>query len=228
MTDEVQNNSPTTNCVAKIDASEIMVGSILAVGTFNTVIEILSFDLCSKYTARDREEEELRNTLSKKCIRYRSSALVPEPRYVMKRLRWDVQERLRVTKNTCGALVNEMKFLSQFDHPFIVRMYAQSITTHMEADFFVVLDRIVGGLDGQMRTWRDQLGHKSKYGTICPKLFSRCLESKKHKIKDKSRQKIWLDQLQGLIDISKALSYIHSKRYVRDHFRSLRMRRPYM
>ena len=96
----------------------------------------------------------------------------------------------------------EAKFLAVISHPNIVKMRGTASTDSLRYDYFIVMDRLYGTLDGRIDEWLEQ--EKEVSGGCCGLWGT-----------DKDRlTEIRLERITALYDVSKAMEYLHENNII--------------
>ena len=114
----------------------------------------------------------------------------------IKRLRKDLYPKKKM--EACKDLAREAKFLARLYHPNIVRLRGLVSTPGLQ-DFGILLDRLSSTLDEQTKRWSQQCLDSSQY--IFPWQSQQRISE---------FQRILLERLKALCDVSKAIRYLHS------------------
>lgn len=206
--------------IPRFKHSELKLGKVLGRGGFCTVSEISSLnlepnsplDLATERTQEgfDEEEDEFgelryddqglvqdRQFLSRRCLRKGKHA-----RYAIKTLS---DECLDDPERFVGGIIDlatECRFLSVLRHTNIIKMRAFAAGNTYESGFFVVLDRLYDTLTLRITKWKNA---DKKYSGVGGKLLD---------MKGKKKNKIWIERVLCVYDLSTALEYLHSHRII--------------
>ncbi|CAJ1926518.1 unnamed protein product [Cylindrotheca closterium] len=205
-------SSGTAKCrdFPKFDTSEIKMGELLGTGGFSGVKEVLEIELHNDEIIHHADESNnndkgveqdhhhhydvstARTHMAKHTQRLGSA------RYAIKRLKDDLDELERAR----GALdlAIEIKLMSAFWHPNIVKMRGTSNTEMMSTETFIVMDRLYGTLNDKIETWHQEMAM----------LTGCCGINKKHPaFRDSLKARLLV-----AYDLSVAFAYLHNCRLV--------------
>jgi len=203
-------------------SKELKLGRVLGRGGFCTVSEITSLNLeqnspldiaVKNMQAADEEEDEFgelrydshgliqdRQFLARRCLRKGKHA-----RYAIKTLS---DECLADPERFVGGIIDlatESRFLSVVRHANIIKMRAVADGDLYDSRFFVVLDRLYDTLTLKISKWKKASSKFSGMGKMLD-------------MKGKKKNKVWIERLLCVYDLSTALEYLHSNKWV---FRSV-------
>jgi len=164
---------------------ELLPGSLLGMGGFCNVSEIIKITLSKK----DDPNSEARSHMANNYLRD------GDARYAIKKLRDDLSDADKSKGILDLAL--EAKFLSVIDHPHIIKIRGFASAEHLSTDFFVILDRLYNTLAKQFVIWGEK---KKKMSTTKAKLLDR---------KGKKKKDLLVEQLNCAYDIAGALDHLH-------------------
>jgi len=198
--------------------TELQLGRVLGRGGFCTVSEITALnlepnsplDLATKNTQEaDEEEDEFgelrydshgliqdRKFLARRCLRKGKHA-----RYAIKTLS---EECLSDPERFVGGIIDlatECRFLSVVRHTNIIKMRGFADGNSFETGFFVVLDRLYDTLTLKIAKWKKATDKYSGPGKLLD-------------MKGKKKNKVWIDRLICVYDLSTALEYLHSHKII--------------
>mmetsp|Transcript_42891 Transcript_42891/g.103760 ORF Transcript_42891/g.103760 Transcript_42891/m.103760 type:complete len:450 (+) Transcript_42891:148-1497(+) len=207
-------SSGTATCrdFPKFDTSEIKAGELLGKGGFSGVKEVLDIELNDDEKTYDADNAESKkeaalmgndhnqhyDVSTARTHMAKHTDRLGSARYAIKRLK----EELDVLQRARGALdlAIEIKLMSAFWHPNIVKMRGTSNTETMSTDTFIVMDRLYGTLNDRIETWHQEFAM----------LKGCCGVNKKHPA--------YRDSLKARLlvayDLSVAFSYLHNCRLV--------------
>ncbi|KAL7456850.1 hypothetical protein ACHAWC_008330 [Mediolabrus comicus] len=198
--------------------SELKLGRVLGRGGFCTVSEITSLNLeqnspldiaVKNMQAADEEEDEFgelrydshgliqdRQFLARRCLRKGKHA-----RYAIKTLS---DECLADPERFVGGIIDlatESRFLSVVRHANIIKMRAVADGDLYDSRFFVVLDRLYDTLTLKISKWKKASSKFSGVGKMLD-------------MKGKKKNKVWIERLLCVYDLSTALEYLHSNKII--------------
>ena len=212
------STQPITKCHIIITTSspELKLGKVLGRGGFCTVSEIAGLNLekdspldfaTNNIQDADEDEDEFgelrydsngliqdRQFLSRRCLRKGK-----HPRYAIKTLSdecFDDPERF------VGGIIDlatECRYLSVIRHTNIIKMRGFADGNIFESGFFVVLDRLYDTLTMKISRWKKA---DSKY-----KGAGKLLD-----MKGKKKNRVWIERLLCVYDLSTAFEYLHSNK----------------
>lgn len=199
-----------------------MLGRVLGRGGFGVVSEITSFKIAgvksfkrssssssSKWGSRRKNKKQLSSgdlseasfvsaaQLSRESI---ASKTHRRPRYVIKRLPTDVQNKAVLVKGIVD-LAMEFKFLAILDHRHISKLRGVSDGDPFDESYFLILDKVNEVLPQKIKAWGIvDRGSKGITGAITG--------GKKRLVE------LMTDRLQVAHDIASALGYMHSRNLI--------------
>lgn len=169
------------------DLPEIGQGKKLGSGAFGNVFEI------SKVTCSDPAEDEARKFISDTCTREGTS----EARYAVKILKPELYDDPPQFEKGCIDLAMEANFLSNFVHPNIIKVRGAGEEKLIGTqDYFLVMDRLKGTLEGRMVEWAKR---QKKMGLMTKKAV---------------KQEFMAERLHIAFELSSALGYMHARNII--------------
>lgn len=202
----------------RLKKTELKLGKVLGRGGFCTVSEIAGLNLekdspldfaTNNIQDADEDEDEFgelrydsngliqdRQFLSRRCLRKGK-----HPRYAIKTLSdecFDDPERF------VGGIIDlatECRYLSVIRHTNIIKMRGFADGNIFESGFFVVLDRLYDTLTMKISRWKKA---DSKY-----KGAGKLLD-----MKGKKKNRVWIERLLCVYDLSTAFEYLHSNEII--------------
>lgn len=206
--------------VPRFKSKELKLGRVLGRGGFCTVSEITALNLepnsvldsATEKTQEglDEEEDEFgelrydshgliqdRQFLARRCLRKGKHA-----RYAIKTLS---DECLNDPERFVGGIIDlatECRFLSVIRHTNIIKMRAFAAGNNFDSGFFVVLDRLYDTLTMKISKWKKA---SAKFSGMGGKLLD---------MKGKKKNKVWIERLLCVYDLSTALEYLHSQKII--------------
>jgi len=204
----------------KFDFSELTIGKVLGKGGFGTVSEVRGFDTSNetrhskfpmikaksdvmhKKNLRDDEVEqgamESRKFIADHCIRNGGDA-----RYAVKVLSQDVIEGdpAHYLQGVIDMAI-ETRFLSNIEHPNIIKMRAMAKLDPYHEDYFIVMDRLYDTLEKRLLTWESR---KNRCTGLTAKLTDR---------KGKKAGALYEERIVAAFDLSAAVEYLHSRKII--------------
>ena len=196
------------------DLPEIEKGKRLGAGAFGIVWEISNVDLDP---AIDREEsgrcvpespaggdddddeavdlailsQEARRFIAKTALREDTNA----SRYAVKILRPELSNDPSTFEKGCIDLAMEANFLSNFVHPNIIKVRGAGLEKLIGSkDYFLVMDRLYGTLDGKLEEWKATQKKMGMFG------------------KKAAKEDFLKDRLNVAFELSAALDYMHARK----------------
>lgn len=136
------------------DRNEIVLNKLLGTGGFNSVFSIHEVATCPVNSSRITEFHTPSQT------RTRDRVAKDPQNYAIKFLRDAVMKKNEDFANGALDLVVEAKILASLRHPHIVRLHGLSadgvdgLKERIEANFFLVLDRLTCTLRDRLQVWR--------------------------------------------------------------------------
>lgn len=194
-----------TGSFPKFEKSELGIGKFLGKGGFGTVMEIRSFkiaDMDKKEKVRDDDEAdgmENKKFIAEHCIRIGGDSK-GDARYAVKYMSPEVANDPRRYIQGVMDLAVEVRFLSDIEHPNIVKMRALSTVDAYHEGFFIVMDRLYDTLEIRLEKWKKRL--KGTVG-LAGKLGDR---------KGTKAQDLMIERLVAAYDASAALAHLHSRK----------------
>lgn len=194
-----------TNDFPRFEKSELGMGKLLGKGGFGTVMEIRSFKIANTSTTKNvRDDDEAGGMENKKfiaehCLR-KGGDSKGDSRYAVKYLSPEiVKDQARLVQGVMDLAI-EVRFLSDFEHPNIVKMRALSDVNSYDEGFFIVMDRLYDTLEQRIEKWK-----KRQKGTIgvVGKLGDR---------KGTKAQALMVERLVSAFDLSSAFAYLHGRK----------------
>jgi len=206
------------NLITKFDLSELTIGEELGRGGFCVVKAVSKITLAAQEKAveaknlgfwggrsgngdsngRGGQEEKSSDERKSLALNYLQKGPNGDDfRYVIKVVQASAREDAEFFVRSIMDLALEAQYLAVLEHPNIVDMRAVAATSPYKegCTFFVMLDKLDDILSLRLETWRKQLPSS---------LFSCCFHAEEPK-------ELWNERLMTAYDISKALTYIHSK-----------------
>ena len=201
------NVKDNTHQFPRFERSELVMGKLLGKGGFGTVMEIRGFNVAGvsakkagKKGARDDEMPggmENKKFIAEHCLRNGGDA-----RYAVKYLTPEVvSDTARYIQGIMDMAI-EMRFLSDLEHPNIVKMRAISTVGAFDENFFICMDRLYDTLEQRLVKWKSRKAHSSG---LAGKLADR---------KGSKAQSLMEDRLVAAFDLSSAFEYLHSRNIV--------------
>jgi serine/threonine protein kinase len=194
-----------TDDFPKFEKSELGMGKLLGKGGFGTVVEVSSFKIANtsltKNVRDDDEDEGMENKkfIAEHCLRKGGNSK-GDARYAVKYLSPEIaNDPARLIQGVMDLAI-EVRFLSDFEHPHIVKMRALSHVDSYHQGFFMVMDRLYDTLEQRIDKWKKR--QKSTVGLV-GKLADR---------KGTKAQDLMVERLVAAFDISSALAYLHGRK----------------
>ena len=190
----------------RFEKSELGIGKLLGKGGFVTVMEIRSFNIAdmdkeNKVTDDDEADGDIESKkfIAEHCIRIGGNSK-GDARYAVKYLSPDVVNDPHRYMQGIMDLAAEVRFLSDIEHPNIVKIRALSTVEAYHEGFFVVMDRLYDTLETRLDKWKKRL--KGTVG-LAGMLGDR---------KGTKAQDLLIDRLVAAYDASSAFAYLHSRK----------------
>jgi hypothetical protein len=183
------------------DISEIIAGRCLGSGGFSRVTEIRMIQcsennqskMLNRKDSVASDNQESRVFIAKHCVRESGDA-----RYAIKRLKDDILKNDQDRLLGITDLVIETRFLSNLEHPNIIKLRGIANVDPYSTEYFVVLDRLYDTLKQRMRKWKDL---SDSYKSVLRRLFYRT-----------ARKELLHTRLAAALDLAHALEYMHDKK----------------
>jgi hypothetical protein len=194
-----------TGSFPKFDKSELGIGKLLGKGGFGTVMEINNFNIAdmdkNKKVRDDDEAGDMENKkfIAEHCIRIGGNSK-GDARYAVKYLSRDVVKDPGRYIQGIMDLAVEVRFLSDIEHPNIVKMRALSTVDAYHEGFFIIMDRLYDTLEARLEKWKKR--HKGTIG-LAGKLGDR---------NGMKAQDLMIERLVAAYDASSAFAYLHSRK----------------
>jgi serine/threonine protein kinase len=196
-----------TNEFPRFEKSELGMGKLLGKGGFGTVMEIRSFTIANtslKKNVKDDDEAggmENKKFIAEHCLR-KGGDSKGDARYAIKYLSPETAKDPALLVQGVMDLAIEVRFLSDIEHPNIVKMRALSDVDSYHQGFFILMDRLYDTLEKRIEKWKKR--HSGTIG-LAGKLGDR---------KGTKAQDLMVERLVVAFDISSALAYLHGRKYV--------------
>eukprot|EP00934_Nitzschia_sp_Nitz4_P007564 Nitzschia sp. Nitz4//scaffold293_size23253//119//3585//NITZ4_008501-RA/size23253-snap-gene-0.3-mRNA-1//1//CDS//3329546183//7554//frame0 len=202
-----------TQDLPKFHLNEVVQGRWLGRGGFCDVFEISAIMLSGETemditsserrsqqpTLDTKESIEWRKFLSRNCQREYGSE---DARFAIKRIRQDIREDPKELCNAIADLNVEISILKEVKHSHIIKARGLGAGPRFHADAFLIVDRLYDTLGGRMKRWREE---KNRYKGLVG-MWQDPLQTKKGRL--------WRKRLAVALDLSSALSFLHSKRII--------------
>jgi len=173
---------------------ELNLGAVLGKGGFGTVSEIRGFKIATEESEPGGpEKEDSRSFLAAHCIREGGDC-----RYAVKKLSPEIVKDDGLFLKGIVDLGIETHFLSDIEHPNIVKMRGTANCGYDSEDYFIIMDRLYDTLQVRIDKW---LG-RAKRLKLAGKLFDRKGEKKKG---------LYEERIVAAYDLSDAVKYLHSR-----------------
>lgn len=195
-----------TDQFPKFHKSELVMGKVLGKGGFGTVMEIRGFQVegvsCKKAGKKGLADDEAGGAENKKFIAEHCLRNGGDARYAVKYLSPEVVKDTALYIQGMQDMAIECHFLSELEHPNIVKMRSLSHVDPYDPGFFIVLDRLYDTLEKRLEKWKTR---KSRSSGLAGKLGDR---------KGTKAQSLMEDRLVAAFDLSSAYEYLHSRNIV--------------
>ena len=203
-----------TDHFPKFEKSELVMGKLLGKGGFGTVLEIRGFKVdgvssnavAGRKGSQDTDMEgmESKRFIAEHCLRDGGDA-----RYAVKYLSPEVITDTALYIQGMQDMAIESRFLSDLEHPNIVKMRSLSHVDPYDPGFFIVMDRLYDTLEKRLEKWKSR---NSRCTGLAGKLGDR---------KGTKAQSLMEDRLVAAFDLSSAYEYLHSRNIV---YRDIKVR----
>ena len=193
------------------DLPEINKGKRLGAGAFGIVWEISNVSLdpaidraesgkCVTETPTGEDDDaadlaalsqEARRFIAKTALREDTQ----ESRYAVKILRPELSKDPALFEKGCIDLAMEANFLSNFVHPNIIKVRGAGVENLIGTkDYFLVMDRLYGTLEGKLDEWKATQKKMGMFG------------------KKAAKEELFKDRLNVAFELSSALNYMHTRK----------------
>jgi serine/threonine protein kinase len=190
----------------KFDYEELQLGQVLGKGGFGTVSEIRAFKIAEKIekvtikkSKDDAEVEkgsmESRSFVTQHCIRNGGDS-----RYAVKILSPEVVDNPAHFLQGIIDMAIETRFLSDIEHPNIIKMRATAKCDPTSAAYFIAMDRLYDTLEKRLQLWEGRVGRTTGFAA---------------RLNDRSGKKaaaLYEERIVCAFDLSAALEYLHKVR----------------
>ena len=112
-------------------------------------------------------------------------------RYAIKQVLQDNLWNDALLNASTSHLALEAKYLKALDHPNIIKMHAEANTSPLEDEYFIVLDRLYGTLDDQLKKWKHEKNSLWRRATLSTNLQ--------------------IQRLKHCCSLASAMKYLHGK-----------------
>jgi len=137
--------------------------------------------------------QEARRFIAKTAVREDTSA----SRYAVKILRPELSNDPSTFEKGCIDLAMEANFLSNFVHPNIIKVRGAGLDKLIGTkDYFLVMDRLYGTLDGKLEEWKATQKKMGMFG------------------KKAAKEDLLKDRLNVAFELSAALNYMHARNII--------------
>jgi serine/threonine protein kinase len=202
---------------------ELAFGKILGKGGFGTVWEVKEFDCSEAVSAKVQklqkgtkepfedsstsiswddkdvtpvDQMECRKFIAEHCIRKPSR----DARYAVKQLSPEVVKDPGLFLKGVIDMAIETRFLSDIEHPNIVKLRAIAATDTFDHAYFIVMDRLYDTLEKRISRWAARSGRVT--GVL--RLF---LDPKGAKASD-----LYIERIVAAFDLADAVEYLHNRK----------------
>lgn len=194
-----------TNDFPRFEKSELGMGKLLGKGGFGTVMEIRSFKIANTTTTNNVTDDdeaggmENKKFIAEHCLRMGGDSK-GDSRYAVKFLSPEIVSDPNLFVRGVMDLAIEVRFLSDFEHPNVVKMRSLSNVNSYDEGFFIIMDRLYDTLEQRIDKWK-----KREKGTIG-------LAGKLGDRKGAKAQALMVERLVAAYDLSSAFSYLHGRK----------------
>ena len=200
----------------KFAATEIEVGELLGQGSFCTVFNVESLKATATVnTTIPSKQSSAREFVSERCLDAESKA-----RYAVKRLQERYDHELGTRDDGIEEdlywqskvdLVVETRILSQVTHPHIVKCRAIARGSPLGDGYFILLDRLYGGMLHERLEWASQeRAYETSRRNNCFKSIFLPFDMTSRT----QRKRQFQERLRHAYDLATALDYLHQLRIV--------------
>jgi serine/threonine protein kinase len=219
-TDSFEGSSIVDNSAnyPQFDLSELTLGKVLGKGGFGTVSEVRVFNaganvkanIKAKHTSDEKMgkedptetetevegevEMQGRQFIAEHCIRKGGDA-----RYAIKMLSKEIKKDQPLSIQGMADMKVETHYLSNIEHPNIVKLRAISKIDPYDMKYFIVMDRLYDTLESKIEKWANVAARRhSPIGV----LFD---------LKGKRRASLLEERLLAAYDLASAIQYLHGR-----------------
>ena len=204
----------------KFDKAECTLGKVLGKGGFGTVYEIKSFKINGKrvdqikegfsddldetqydmgHNADSSRETRARMFIAQHCLRNNSDA-----RYALKILSPEVVRDQGMFIQGMMDMAMETRFMSDIEHPNIVKIRAMAQCDPFNADYFLLMDRLYDTLERRIqKVWLPK--HKKQQGFLGKTFLDR---------KGEKKDALFEERIVYAYDLSAAINYLHQREII--------------
>lgn len=210
---ENSNVTDKTDTYPKFKFDELVLGKVLGKGGFGTVSEVKAFRLqygndkldgtdCTSTNSEEGQkspDEACRNFLAAHCLRGENG----DARYAIKKLSPEIVngEQGMLLRGIMDVSI-EARFLSDIEHPNIIKLRATAQCDPYHAHYFLVMDRLYDTMESRLAAWKTRAGRsKGLVGRLSDR-------------KGKKSEELYEERIVAAFDLASALDYLHNRNII--------------
>ena len=197
--------------------SEVQLGKVLGKGGFGTVSEVRAFDVTADQVKAKKKKNQVRQSVrnlfashndlgandeqveegqmeSRKFIADHCIRNGGDARYALKILSPQVVADTAMFIQGVIDMAVETRFLSDFQHPNIIKMRAVAQCEPYNENYFIVMDRLYDTLEKRLKSWATRAKRNS----------GMCSSAKKE-------QELYEERIVAAFDLASAVEYLHDR-----------------
>lgn len=187
------------------DLAELALGKVLGKGGFGTVSEIRAFKVDEKLQQQgkktaaaddevDKGEMESRAFIAQHCVRKGGDS-----RYAIKILSPEVVDDPAHYIQGIIDMAVETRFLSNIEHPNIIKMRALAKCEPFDPAYFIAMDRLYDTLEKRIKSWGSRLNRTTG------------LAKRVHDRKGLKAAALYQERIVNAFDLAAAVDYLHKR-----------------